>query len=170
MMPTLYGFGMDLLSRAQDGLKCEVDFVFLNQRPDGRVELGVGEAKGASEISDGDVQNLRSIAKAIGPSRLDVFSVFAKAAEFTREEIRRCLEPAELHPRRTVLLARAELEPYSLHELLKPLPPHARFPLSLSDFANVSHLRYGSATVPDDRAGPETAQASAPATTESPSS
>jgi hypothetical protein len=141
---TLFSTGLDVEPNGADVPRCELDFVFLGHSPDGRVQLGLGEAKGGDEIDGDDVTNIRAVARAFPLARVDAFPVFTKAGDFSEAEIERCIDPAGTYPKRAILFSRRELEPYDLSEVYEQLPVRVRYAHSLADLAEATAVLYGS--------------------------
>jgi len=99
--------------------ECETDLVLLHRGQKGRPELLIGECKTNKEITDDDVRNLAKVADALPANRIDVFMLFAKAGQFSPEEIQRCKAADSSARRRTILLSERELEPYFTYEMAK---------------------------------------------------
>jgi hypothetical protein len=95
---------------------CESDFVIVNQRDDGRVELVFGECKTNQEITEEDVRKLSKLADAFPPQRFDTFIIFSKTGIFSLEEVQRCAKANRGHRKRTILLSARELEPHFVYD------------------------------------------------------
>lgn len=100
-----------------DGIDCESDFLILQSRPDGKVDIMLGECKTNDIISQGDVDNLSAVAQKLSAVGLQVFLLFSKTGSFSEEEIVRCkgIRHSESSGG-TILLSARELEPYLMYE------------------------------------------------------
>jgi hypothetical protein len=98
--------------------KCESDFVAVVRAGREGTQIVIGECKDqGGEISEEDVRKLTAVANAFDPMWCKAFIVFAKAGEFTKEEIERCAKAQRFEPdHRVILLSARELEPYSAYE------------------------------------------------------
>ena len=77
----------------------------------------IGECKDeGGRIDAADVNNLRRIADALLPHRLETFILFAKLPPFTPDEIALARTLNGPHQRRVILLTARELEPYHIFE------------------------------------------------------
>jgi hypothetical protein len=135
---------------------CEIDFAFLAHDANGKPQLALGEAKAGKSIDDTDVSNLAMIAAAFPKERIDVFATFAKAEEFSYDELRRLLEAKDVYPRRRILLSRHELEPYHLFDRLKDLPGGESHANSLQELADATHRLYSAVAAESAVAGGST--------------
>lgn len=134
----LYSTSMTLTPTTAPIDKCETDLVVMSQNNEGRVQLGIGECKGAKEISQEDVDNLRRVADAFPTHRVNTFVIFAKVSGFTAVEIERCHLAQEKYRKRVILLTGRELEPYFVYEDTEKhfdIPRHAN---SLEDLAEAT--------------------------------
>jgi hypothetical protein len=90
---------------------CETDFAFLNKSFRGPLNFVIGECKSAfGEITQGDLDNLASVASAIPPDQLKVFILLAKTGVFTADEVDRCKKTASALPDRVIMLSQRELQ------------------------------------------------------------
>jgi len=140
--PTLYTTGLDIESGAVTVPTCEIDFAFLAHEVSGRAQLVIGEAKSGQEITTADVANIQAVAAAFPRSRMDLFPTFAKVSDFTQHELERCLEAENRYPKRHILLSRAELEPYDLHERFSQLKSGLRYSSAVEDLAEATQELY----------------------------
>jgi hypothetical protein len=91
---------------------CETDFALLNKSFRGPLNFVIGECKSLyGEITQGDLDNLTSIASAINADELKVFILLAKTGQFTADEVRRCKTAASAFPDRVIMLSQRELQP-----------------------------------------------------------
>jgi hypothetical protein len=97
---------------------CEVDFVvLLNQSLPNKPVVLIGEVKDiGGSIDTRDIENLRQVADALLPNRLETFIVFAKLGPFSDEEIALARTLNSEYQNRVILLTARELEPYRLYE------------------------------------------------------
>jgi hypothetical protein len=80
----------------------------------------IGECKDEGRrIDAADVDNLRRIADALPPNRLETFILFARLSPFTPDEIALARTLNSPHQRRVILLTARELEPYHIFERTK---------------------------------------------------
>jgi hypothetical protein len=97
---------------------CETDLALLVEQTGmpKSLEIVIGECKSeGGEITPQDVENMAAIADAFPPERIRAYIVFAKAGEFSAEEIERC-RTAQREPPRLILLSRRELEPTFVYQ------------------------------------------------------
>lgn len=99
-----------------DGIDCESDFVVVNSRYDGTVEVVLSECKTRDEISQKDVDNLSGVARKLTACGLKVFLLFSKTGQFTPTEIARCKQENTPEVAGTIMLSARELEPYFMYE------------------------------------------------------
>ena len=116
--------------------------MFLTQDNAGRLQVALGEAKGGTSIDERDVDSLRRLAMAMSDKNLDVYRVFAKAAEFTPRECELCLDEHEDSSPHVVMFSRCELEPYELWEINDASGLQKHYEHSLSGLAQRSRLIY----------------------------
>lgn len=111
----LYTTAMALRSKSGSIKACETDFVALLQRPrNGAIEIVIGECKTRMPITNEDVTNLLSVAKALEAHRFNVFVIFSKLSTFDENELKQIARLNERYVRRAILLTARELEPYRL--------------------------------------------------------
>ncbi len=65
-------------------------------------------------ITNEDVTNLLSVAKALEAHRFNVFVIFSKLSTFDENELKQIARLNERYVRRAILLTARELEPYRL--------------------------------------------------------
>jgi hypothetical protein len=109
--------GADLAPISASIERCETDLALLTQNHEGRVQLVIGECKSfLDKISEDDVTNMIKVADSFAPPDVQVFIVFAKLAEFSREEINHCSGAQGTWGKRVIMLSDRELEPYEVYE------------------------------------------------------
>jgi len=140
--PTIYTTALEIQPASPDVPSCEIDFVFLAQDPSGKPQLIFGEAKNRKEIGTTDLGNICSVAAAFPRGRLDVYPTFAKLADFTRDELERCLEDADAYPKRHILLSLPELEPYDTFHRFADLGDHLKYSSQSDDLAEATQQLY----------------------------
>jgi hypothetical protein len=111
-----YSTAMTLTPTSAAITPCETDLVVLCQNHEGRVQLGIGECKGAREITDDDVAKLKRVADAFPTKKLDAFVIFSKLSGFSPAEIKRCQSVQDKYRHRVIMLTARELEPYFVYE------------------------------------------------------
>ena len=116
---SLFHTGLNLKPAGASIHTCEIDFAWLEQQSDGRLDLAIGECKsqgpaGGSAIKSDDVEKLKAVAEALRPiARVSI--VFSKTASFTPEEVALCKGLSGTEGLGVILLSDTELEPYFVY-------------------------------------------------------
>lgn len=142
MHPSVFMTALEIQPGTAAVPPCEIDFVFLAHDPSGKPQLIFGEAKNRKEIGIADVSNMKAIAAAFPKWRMDVYPTFAKLTDFTRDELKRCLESSDAYPKRHILFSPPELEPYSLHERFAGLESRLKYSSQTDDLAEATQALY----------------------------
>jgi hypothetical protein len=142
MHPTIFTTALEIQPISAAVPPCEIDFAFLAHDPSGKPELIFGEAKNRKEINAADVSNMKAIAAAFPKWRMDVYPTFAKLADFTRDELQRCLENPDDYPKRHILFSPPDLEPYDLHERFAGLESRLKYSSQIDDLAEATQILY----------------------------
>ena len=133
---------MTLESSGADISSCEVDFVVINQRTrDQKIQIAIGECKTRGTITKADVRNLVRVAEAFPKDRYEVFLIFAKLADFSREELTYIQETngqKGVPHRRAIILTTRELEPWFVYERTEREFEINRHAVSFEDLAEVT--------------------------------
>lgn len=99
-----------------DQNQCETDFVILHQHVlrDECIQLAIGECKSYGVIEQDDINKLKKLAEKLDKDNIDVFALFVKLSEFSKEEINLCKQLQLPHKKRVIILTSEQLEPYFL--------------------------------------------------------
>jgi len=138
---------MDLEPQGAAVPKCETDFVALitaGIRDDRPLQLLIGECKDrGGEITASDAANLKAVAEAFNKSPFSVYILFAKAGEFSTDEIDHCKSARTTIGTHVVnnviLLSQRELEPYFMYSQSEKLFDIQSSAVSLMDMALNTH-------------------------------
>ncbi len=125
------------------GLKCEVDFVFLERDNNGATRVLLGECKAGGRIEEVDLANMVVARRLLEGSGLESYLLFSKtAALFEEVELERFRAmTADRVP--AILFTAKELEPYHPYwELGDNVRLPHKYPFSLEEIANNSAFLY----------------------------
>ncbi len=135
----LYTPAMSLMPNGATIQKCETDFVAVVQNSrDGKIDIAIGECKTGDQISDADVNNLKSVADAFPHERFNVYIIFSKLGSFSPEELVRVHQLNNEYQRRVILFTDRELEPYFLYERTAQKFKIDRYAVNFEDMANIT--------------------------------
>ena len=79
----IYATGIQITPGSAVISKCKSDLVVISKDHDGHVHITIGECETRKEILDDDIDNLMKVADAFPFSRVKVYLLFAKTAQFT---------------------------------------------------------------------------------------
>lgn len=113
---TIYTTAMEIKPISVSIEPCEIDFIIMTVGLDERVQLVIAECKTNEEISEKEVNKLKSVADTFPVDSIDVFILFSKTSAFQDVEIKRCQIAQDQHRNRVILLSSRELEPYHIYE------------------------------------------------------
>ncbi len=138
----VYTTSLNVSSQGKVVESCEVDFVIMGQDHDGRVHIGLGEAKSSMEISEDDVRHLSLVADAFDNSNVDSYLIFAKTGNFSDVEVARCERGQSRYRRRVILLSQRELEPYFVYEKVEVAGSRSLYGGTLKSMAEAAQATY----------------------------
>lgn len=118
-MKSIYTTGQNISFKDGTEKPCETDLVLMTRNRSGDMELVIGECKSNADISDADLRkdldNLMKVAKAFSASRINVYVLFSKTADFTDSELTLFRDAYKSHHCPLILLSRRELELYEIY-------------------------------------------------------
>jgi hypothetical protein len=118
------------------GRRCETDFLLITLQPyRSNIEVVIGECKTYGTIDQRDVDNLTAVGHSLRRQGMVPYVVFAKASDFTEEELERIAPSLRDEHVQVILLGKNELEPYMPYERAQTTRNLNRYPVSLLNMA-----------------------------------